>query len=307
VLFRSGVQAMTLDASGNLGIGITSSILGKIHTSAADNDWNFYCTAVSGGVRISGYNNGFASPVIEGVTATASAYSSLVVNGTPLILATNGSGRARIDSSGNLLVGTATTRNRLTVSSAAATAAPTLGTASGNAMFTSSDTAYGMMFGSTGGGESWIQVQRVDSAATAYNLWLQPSGGEVLCGGTADNGAYNLQCNGTAVWGAGAYVNGSDERIKDNIQNISPCLDVVKSLRPVTFQYKPEFSKDTNVQPGFIAQDLQQALAGQVYDAGVVMEGPQYLSVAYQALIPVLTKAIQELAAKVSALEAKQQ
>jgi hypothetical protein len=130
------------------------------------------------------------------------------------------------------------------------------------------------------------------------------SGGEVIVGIT-DQGAYNLQCNGTGVWGAGAYVNGSDARLKDNIQSLDSGLDVIKAMRPVTFQYKPEYSKDQSVQPGFIAQELQTAMAGKPYLEGVVQEGTNHLNVAYQNIIPILVKAIQELEAKVAALEAK--
>ena len=130
-------------------------------------------------------------------------------------------------------------------------------------------------------------------------------GGELYIAGTTDQGAYNLQCNGTGVWGAGAYVNGSDARLKDNIQSLDSGLDVVKAMRPVTFQYKPEYSKDQSIQPGFIAQELQTAMAGKAYLDGVVQEGPNHLNVAYQSIIPILVKAIQELEAKVAALEAK--
>jgi hypothetical protein len=129
--------------------------------------------------------------------------------------------------------------------------------------------------------------------------------GEIYIAGTTDQGAYNLQCNGTGVWGAGAYVNGSDARLKDNIQSLDAGLDVVKAMRPVTFQYKPDYSKDQSVQPGFIAQELQTAMAGKAYLEGVVQEGPNHLNVAYQNIIPILVKAIQELEAKVAALEAK--
>jgi len=136
--------------------------------------------------------------------------------------------------------------------------------------------------------------------------------GETIVGGTTDNGAYNLQCNGTGVWGAGAYVNGSDARLKDDIQSLDSCLDVVNALRPVTFRYKPEHSKDQSVQTGFIAQELQQTLASKPYLEGLVQEGPEHLNVAYQNIIPLLTKAIQEqqamindLKAKVAALESK--
>jgi hypothetical protein len=130
-------------------------------------------------------------------------------------------------------------------------------------------------------------------------------GGEVYIAGFTDQGAYNLQVAGTGVWGAGAYVNGSDARLKDNIESLDSCLDVVNALRPVTFQYKPEHSKDQSVQTGFIAQELQQALAGKPYLDGLVKEGPEHLNVAYQNIIPLLTKAIQEQQAMIKALEAK--
>jgi hypothetical protein len=144
-----------------------------------------------------------------------------------------------------------------------------------------------------------------DGASSPTERMRITSGGELLVGGTNDNGAFNIQCNGTGIWGFGAYVNGSDERLKENIHPLPASLDVVKALNPVAFQYKSEFTADTSVQPGFIAQELQVALAGQDYLEGVVQTGPEYLSVAYQSLIPVLTKALQEAAAKIETLEAK--
>lgn len=219
----------------------------------------------------------------------------------------------RIDTSGNLLVGTTTARNKLTLTGTVTTT-PTLGTASGSAFFCNTDTAFGMMFGVSGGGQGWIQQQRVDGTGTAYALYLQPVGGETLVAGTTDNGAYNLQCNGTGVWGAGAYVNGSDERIKDDIAPIESGLDVVEKLNPVTYRYKESWSKDQSTQTGFIAQELLVALKDQNYVDGVVQQGGSegYYSVAYQNIIPILTKAIQELKAitdtqaqTISALEAR--
>jgi hypothetical protein len=133
------------------------------------------------------------------------------------------------------------------------------------------------------------------------------SGGEVYIAGTADQGAYNLQCNGTGVWGAGAYVNGSDARIKENIVSIDSGLDVVNKLNPVTYTYKEDWSKDQSTQTGFIAQELLVALEGKNYVDGIVQQGGEYMSVAYQNIIPLLTKAIQELSAKVETLEAQLQ
>ena len=107
------------------------------------------------------------------------------------------------------------------------------------------------------------------------------------------------------MWGAGAYVNGSDARLKENVQTLTDGLSVVTQLRPVTFQYKADYSKDTAVQPGFIAQELQQAMAGKDYVDGVVQAGPEYLNVAYQSLIHVLVKAVQEQQAQIEQLRAE--
>jgi hypothetical protein len=148
---------------------------------------------------------------------------------------------------------------------------------------------------------------QASSGASLTERMRITSGGEVYIAGTTDQGLYNLQCNGTGVWGAGAYVNGSDARIKDDIAPIESGLDVVEKLNPVTYRYNEEWSKDQSTQTGFIAQELLVALEGKNYVDGVVQQGGSegYYSVAYQSIIPILTKAIQELSAKNNALEAR--
>lgn len=141
-------------------------------------------------------------------------------------------------------------------------------------------------------------------STVAGGLRINNSGKVLVCGST-DNGAYNLQCNGTGVWGAGAYVNGSDERIKNNIQPLENTLDIINQLNPVTYQYKEEWSNDQNTQPGFIAQEVVATLSQTPYLNGIVQDGGQYLGLAYQNLIPLLVKAIQELTLKNKELEQK--
>jgi hypothetical protein len=131
------------------------------------------------------------------------------------------------------------------------------------------------------------------------------SGGEVYIAGTTDQGAYNLQVNGTGVWGAGAYVNGSDSSLKENIQNMGSALDLVNQLQPKTYTYKPSYSKDSTIQVGFIAQDLEQVLANQNYKGSIVVDGPNFKSVAYQNLIPLLVQSIKELKAEIETLKNK--
>ena len=205
---------------------------------------------------------------------------------------------------GNVGIGTAVAGTKLSVTGASA--AQNGDGATGIAQFSTGTGANGdnkLILGFVDDTYGWIQATKAGTGTRP--LVLQPGLGEVWVAGTTDQGAYNLQCNGTAVWGAGAYVNGSDERIKNDIVPLSSCTNVIESLRPVTFRYKESWSKDQSIQPGFIAQDLQQALAGQPYINGVVQQGTEYLSVAYQTLIPLLVKALQESNARIVVLEQK--
>lgn len=131
------------------------------------------------------------------------------------------------------------------------------------------------------------------------------SGGEVLIGGTTDNGAYNLQVNGTGVWGAGAYVNGSDERLKEDIKPLESAINVVDKIKPVTYKYKESYSKDQSVQTGFIAQELLEVLDGQIYKDGIVKNDGEYMNVAYQNIIALLVKSTQELKAEIETLKSQ--
>jgi hypothetical protein len=176
-----------------------------------------------------------------------------------------------------------------------------MGVNGGNRFEISVNTGGDLSFTTNGLSADVMKITRASSVSNTLTL----DKGEVLCGNATDNGAYNLQCNGTGVWGAGAYVNGSDARLKDDIATLNDGLNVVSQLRPVTFKYKPDYSKDQNVQTGFIAQELQTVLAGKDYVDGIVQAGPNHLNVAYQSLIPILVKAIQELTARVAELEAK--
>lgn len=219
-----------------------------------------------------------------------------------------------VNSAGNVVIGATSTSSKLEVSNSAAThnvfkiAQTNVSYNTDFELANSANTSSTTLISKRTDGNLWLYqsgAQDVLVLTNAVERMRITSAGEVWIAGTTDRGAYNLQCNGTGVWGAGAYVNGSDERIKDEINPIGSCLSIVNALNPVTFRYKPDFSSDQSLQPGFIAQELQEVLAGQPYLEGIVQEGPEYLSVAYQAFIPVLTKALQEANAKIDALEAR--
>jgi hypothetical protein len=86
-----------------------------------------------------------------------------------------------IDSSGNVGIGSMTAPlTQFAITQTTTYAEPTLGTNTGS-FFLSGNGLYGLYMGASGAGNAWMQVMRND-AATAYNLHLQPSGGNVTIG-----------------------------------------------------------------------------------------------------------------------------
>jgi len=128
-------------------------------------------------------------------------------------------------------------------------------------------------------------------------------GGETFMNGTTDRGAYNLQVNGTGVWGEGAYYDGSDANIKENIVNLDSSLNIVNNLKPVVFNYINASVNNDTKHLGFIAQDVYQTLENKDYLGSVVRSDGDILSIAYSNIIPLLTKAIQEQQILIKALE----
>jgi hypothetical protein len=103
--YTGGSERMRIDTSGNVGIG-TSTPNRKLVVSESDGNVNARFQATSGAVRIVGYRTPENSALIEGVNVAESAYAPLGINGTQLQFYTSATERMRIDSSGNLLVGT---------------------------------------------------------------------------------------------------------------------------------------------------------------------------------------------------------
>lgn len=153
---------------------------------------------------------------------------------------------------------------------------------------------------SAAGGAMYFATAANGAGAVTDHVVLRETG-EFITGGLTDNGAYNLQCNGTGVWGQGAYVNGSDYRWKSDVSDIEFGLEEIMAMRPVTFRYNElSGNKDRRLHAGFIAQEAENDLPIE----GLVETGPAgYKSMAYQEVIPVLVKAIQELKAEIEELK----
>jgi hypothetical protein len=65
------------------------------------------------------------------------------------------------------------------------------------------------------------------------------SAGELLVGYTADNGTYKLQVN-SQIFATSATIATSDGRYKENVATLDGCVDLVKALRPVSFNWKEQ-------------------------------------------------------------------
>lgn len=120
----------------------------------------------------------------------------------------------------------------------------------------------------------------------------------------------------------------SDEKLKTNIRSLktipvsrstfsiniapvqsNPSTNMVLKLNPVRYHWRDESEYERfNIRPvqsgveeyGFLAQELEAVIPGAV---AMTKEGDRLVN--YSALIPILTAAIQELTARVAALESQ--
>jgi len=106
---------------------------------------------------------------------------------------------------------------------------------------------------------------------------------------------YQLEVSGS-IKASGTVIQGSDKRLKENIEPIPFALDKVKNIKGVTYN----LVGGSELQAGFIAQDLQEVIPE------VVSEDKNgYLGVNYSGVIPYLVEAIKELKEEIKDLKSK--
>lgn len=147
-----------------------------------------------------------------------------------------------------------------------------------------------------GGVNQYAEIQALNNAETGYqNLILQRQGGEVLIGTATDNGAYKLQVN-SQIYATNATIATSDSRFKTNVTSINNATSIIQLLRPVSFDFIPQtdrnFSSDRQI--GLIAQEVQEVLSNTDYKDSIVAKCGDHFGLAYEKLVPLLIKALQE-------------
>jgi len=272
-----GATRMTIDSSGNVGVGATPSAWSS-SIKAVQLPFGCAIATIGAGDVVVTQNAYFDTPNFKYASTTgvgSSVYRQ--VDGTHRwsYAASGTAGNnitfteaMRIDSSGNLLVGSA------------------------NASLTV--------------GEGFKAF---------YNSGTNPYVGAVMSSSTNSQTNYHLYSTGAAAFrfyvGAGGTIFAtattitgiSDQRLKENIRDLDDGLDVVMALKPRKFDWKEGKGADTKNARGFIAQEFEQVLPDMIEKwKDPAPEGEEPYKAVNANLIPTLVKAIQEQQALITTL-----
>jgi hypothetical protein len=220
----------------------------------------------------------------EGGNGFNAIYSDISGTGTylPMLFVTGGSERMRIDTSGNLLVGTTSAAGERFAVYNTSTSQVTAIVKNNQASSTTTDI---------------FQIQSSQAAGSGYHLQRAYSNGVVQFAVRGDGVVF---AQNTTIQSL------SDIRTKENVRDAGDGLQTVLGLRPVRFDFKEGFGNNRKNQLGFIAQEVEAVFPDAVDAAGQSDDsGDPYKSVGPGAMIPVLVKAIQELKAELDTVKAE--
>jgi hypothetical protein len=261
---EGGAEAMRINSSGNVGIG-TSSPTGKLQVKGATNQ-NF---VVSGSVALAN------SVAVSGVNDAGNANVPLEFRyGTNTAFIQDGAERMRIDSSGNLLVGTAVNNGVITSFTTSA---------SGRAGFFMVNAASSLAADAVG-------ISKADNNTTTSQVFVK----FFINSNAAASGLITAGGPNQAT-----FTSSSDSRLKENIVDLPSQLANIMALRPVEFDYIE--SEGGGHQIGFIAQEVKDIYP----DVVGIREDGMFLVSDLNKNDARLIKAIQEQQALITALTAR--
>ena len=255
--FHSGSgmpERMRIDSSGNVGIGTSSPSRSlSIDGGSGTQTWT-------------GYQQAGTEKFVVGLDASGNP-SLIGTTNAPMNFYTNNTERMRLDSSGNLLVGT-------------------------TGAFTSG--------GGNSGGDGAVMIAR-DSERCLFLKRASSNGTlvEFIRGGIT-NPVGSISITTTAT----AYNTSSDYRLKTDAQPMTGASARVQALNPVNFEW---LSDGTRVD-GFLAHEAQAIVPEAVHgtkDAVDADGNPEYQGIDQSKLVPLLTAALQEALTKIDALETR--
>jgi len=307
-VWNAGVIGYATNASGvlgSVGIGVVGSgrDIGGYFASYTDAGIGLICTTSSSAfvafnIQQGKFNWGaYSIPQPTGSTTTFlrndGQWATPSGSGSGTVTSVSGTGSV----SGITLSGTVTTSGNLSLGGS-------LSLSTGNLTATAPGSAFYLS------GSGWSSTSPIMTSATANS-------------GSATVSSNNMNLLGSTSTGiAGAYVgtsgtsnivtwtvqttSPSDIRLKEEIADSDLGLAFVKQLRPVSYKLKADPKHQKGY--GFIAQEVESLIGGEsslVYHEPDWKVGDEvgFKTIHYPSYIAVLTKAIQELTAKVEALE----
>ena len=323
----SFTQAMTLDASGRLMVGVTSNI-------------NSSTVIQAGG--ISNARIGIDSPDSQGFYFTKSSANNgtyrVDTNGNFEWYTKNVSQAMVLDVSGNLLVGTTSSgakfrvygnaesngrRSELYIGWSGAGGVPEnyydadrhiFRSGSGVSEYGRFDTSGNLLVGTT---SALAKIQLVQATNSTGAFFYKTDTGTAAALALRHDGATGATSRTMIEFGSGpggsivgtisstgsatAYNTSSDYRLKENIQPMQNALATVSQLKPVTYTWK----LDGSAGQGFIAHELQAVVPNCVTgekDAVDEDSTPIYQGIDTSFLVATLTAAIQEQQAIIQSL-----
>jgi hypothetical protein len=280
----NSTERMRIDSSGNVLIGVSSSSYDTYNALTLQN--MSLASFSNGDNRIVG-NAYYQSPNWKYQNTAPAVYQTLEAASGFFIWSRAPSGTAgtnitwselmRLDTSGNLLVGTTSAAGaKLNINGSSSSYC-------GN--FTAQNGYFGISVQNTSGTAAWTPMIFFTNATTVGTI-----------GATSTATSYNTS---------------SDYRLKENIQPMAGALATIAQLKPVTYNWKVDGSDGQ----GFIAHELQAVVPDCVTGEKDAIDedgNPKYQGVDTSFLVATLTAAIQEqqaliesLTTRLTALESK--
>lgn len=287
---------------------------------------------INGTTGIAGVDGSAATPAVQGAdTNTGVFYPAADTVG----VSTGGTERMRIDSSGNVGIGTASPSYPLDIRTTSGggfgvslSGGTTITTAQGTT------TNVDMNFVTKGAGiytftQGSTERMRIDSSGnllvaqsatsqTTIGASMQSTGQVYSCLAASTNAATSYLIYST---GAGAYrfyvqmdgkINAtsttiaaiSDIRLKENVRDLDFGLSEIMSLKPRRFDWKENKGMNIKDAVGFIAQEFETVFPASVSTSLAGEDGIEYKNICHEELIPTFVKAIQEQQALITQLQA---
>jgi hypothetical protein len=277
---------MRMNSAGNVGINVTNPQSPLHIIKALGNDVISIGEASSNTRLALGQEAGYTGNYIhsQNIDLKFKTYLSGGTGGN-IIFMTAGDGtstvneRMRINSNGNIGIGTTSTPELVNINSSASCFIEMNGG-------TSSQT--GFIFKRAGTAKfQWVLNN--DDSLNAYNYMSGTnalrltSGGNTVLSGASDYG-YRLYVNGT-IYATGNITANSDLTLKKNLELITNPTDKLMQLNGYSYQWK----SDDSHQYGVIAQEVEKILPYAVSTGNDGIKG-----VSYNQIIPVLIEAVKE-------------